>query len=209
MWRILNTFVPWVKLEVFCKNHASKRLIPFLYYSCCPALAAFIFQAIGPGLAFPLLFLSVGCPLQAGDVGSTWWRPDVSPPPGWAEAGGQVQRQRYEKRRRKASGSFHPLPFRERSKQAYCSLILEDGLSDFFSNKLEISLHPHRNLSHHVPRGPQAWPEVGKPDILPLPQDSCSLLLSSPPHPGEAVFTPTAGAKDWGGMGTNQRWWFD
>lgn len=38
---------------MFCKNHDSKRLIPFLYYSCYPALAAFIFQAIDPGLAFP------------------------------------------------------------------------------------------------------------------------------------------------------------
>lgn len=80
--------------------------------------------------------------------------PVVSPLPGCAKASGQVQRQSYEKRmRRKANGSFHPFPFRERSKQAYCILMLEDRLSDF-SNKLEISLYSHRNLHHYEPRGP-------------------------------------------------------
>lgn len=141
---------------MFCKNHDSKPLIPFLYYTCCPILVLLgSFKHKVLGLLSPLtLFISGTAHFRLVMLEALDEDPVVSPLPGCAKASGQVQRQSYEKRmRRKANGSFHPFPFRERSKQAYCILILEDRLSDF-SNKLEISLHSHRNLHHYEPRGP-------------------------------------------------------
>lgn len=106
-------------------------------------------------------------------------------PSGWGKAGGHIQRWNYEKWTRKANGSFSS--FSTQKKQAQCCFMLENKLSDFFLNKLELSVHMETFASGPPLVGLQVWPERERLVWGPSLRDTCCLLLLQPPPPESSV----------------------
>ena len=160
-WHLLNTFVPWVEVEVFCINHLSKWTSPLCTIAAAIKLSELwsfkpkaSLNTDSPGLAYPSCsFYKWDCPSQARHVGSTWWRPHWSV---WVRKSKWTnQKMKLWKVNKKGRWVFFFLSFstQKKSSQACCSFPLGNRLSDLKKKKnlLELSLCPLRNLCHHVP----------------------------------------------------------
>lgn len=190
----LTTFVPWVKFEVFCKNHR------YLNESSLPLLPSLPLGHDGFGLSsqrhsqsklfkiLPLLtllsllaFYKCDCPLQARQVGSTWRRPVGQS--AWLRKGmwTSPKKKLWKMSKKKDKWFFFTLFHSE--KDASNPVVIQHQKLGFLISfkKLLICLHPHSNLYHQGPLLMGLGPGLGWHPAS--PRDSCILLLLQPPHP--------------------------